>query len=264
MADFSYSSKLTAARDEIVQIGVAFGWLNPHAALRLTWDGKRLLDLPPTDPAWRKWRPRDPAPAAWYSPESFSRLIVACVAHDQDHGRDRMVREFVADFRGCARSDVQKQILDATGTTRMSLRELFDDGNRPKQVNKLLVTMQDMTKPVLAKDLGLLGKAHFQERFEENGVEADTFQYRRALRDVEGVPYAIETAFGYCPDNTTHRLIVGINWSPALLDPFRELEYDHGDSLERLLFDQRAGEDEPIVLAIHVASPCITYTDKAA
>ena len=259
----SASSKLASLRGRIVQIVEAFGWLNPHAAFTLRWDGKIIVKATATDPTWRKWRPRDPAPAAWYDAESFNRQIAACVAHDQDHGRDRTVREFIADFRGFARSDTQKTALDLTGTARLLLREFFADGKLPKRVQNLLAVMQETTKPVAAKDLGLLGKTHFQERFEENGVDADTYQYPRALCDVEGVPYAVEVAFGYCPDNITHRRIVGVNWTPTLLDPFRQLDYGHGDSLEELLFEQRAGEDEPIALAVHVASPCITYTDKA-
>ena len=255
----SASSQLPHVRDEIVQIVQAFAWLNPHAAFTLQWDGKLLVEAQATDPAWRKWRPSDPAPAAWYDPESFSRLIAACVAHDQDHGRDRMVREFVAEFRGFARSDIQKRLLDDVGVARMSLRDFFAD---PKRVAKLLAHMQSITKPVAAKDLGLLGRDHFNARFSEMDVEPETFQYRRALCDVDGVPYAIEAAFGYCPDNATHRQIVGVNWSPSLISPFRDL--GPYDSLDALLAEQRAGrDDEPIVFALHLASPRIAYTDKA-
>jgi DNA topoisomerase VI subunit B len=253
------SSQPLHARDEIVQIVRSFAWLNPHAAFTLRWDGKLLVEAQATDPTWLKWRPSDPAPAAWYDPESFNRLIAACVAHDQDHGRDRTVREFIAEFRGFARSDTQKRLLDDVAAARVSLREFF---KKPKQVAKLLAHMQSITKPVPAKDLGLLGKDHFIARFSEMGVGPDTFQYRRALCDVDGVPYAIEAAFGYCPDNSTHRQIVGVNWSPSLISPFRDL--GPYDSLDALLADQRAGrDDEPIVLALHLASPCTAYTDKA-
>ena len=77
------------------------------------------------------------------------------------------------------------------------------------------------------------------------------------------MPYAIEAAFGYCPDGTRQQRwqIVGVNWSPSLINPYRDLGDD--DGLDYLLADQRAGEDEPIVLALHIASPRIAYTDKA-
>src|SRR5208337_3026359 len=124
------ASRCTGQIQLIVQ---AFAWLNPHAAFTLQWDGKLLVEAQATDPAWRKWGPSDPAPAVWYDSQSFSRLIAACVAHDQDHGRDRMVREFVAEFRGFARSDIQKRLLDDVGVARMSLRDFFAD---PKRVAK--------------------------------------------------------------------------------------------------------------------------------
>ena len=85
-----------------------------------------------------------------------------------------MVREFVAQFRGCTRSDIQKRLLDAVDAARMPLRELF---KYPARVAKLLATMQAETKPVPARDLGLLGRDHFEERFADIGAEAETFQY---------------------------------------------------------------------------------------
>jgi hypothetical protein len=114
---------------------------------------------------------------------------------------------------------------------------------------------------VAAKDLGVLGKAHFAKRFDELSVWSETFQYRRALRDIDGVPYVIEAAFGYCPDAVVQRrLVVGVNWSSSLLNPYRNLG-PYG--LDGLLTDRRAGLDEPIVLALHLASARVAYTDKA-
>jgi hypothetical protein len=112
------SSKVVETRSRIVQIAEHFGWLNPHASFAVTWDGTTCATLPATDPGWRKWRPADPSPAAWYDAEAFNRLIAACIADDQDHGRDRLVREFVAEFRGCARSGTQKEILKVVDGAR--------------------------------------------------------------------------------------------------------------------------------------------------
>ena len=254
----SASSLLAAAKAGIVQIVRDFVWLNPHATIALRWDGKSLFAAKATDPTWRKWRPSDPAPAAWYDDESFARLIAACVADDQDHERDRMVREFVAQFRGCTRSDIQKRLLDAVDAARMPLRELF---KYPARVAKLLATMQAETKPVPARDLGLLGRDHFEARFADIGAEAETLQYRRELCDIEGVPYVIEAAFAWCPDNDIREQIVGVNSSPSLINPFRRLGGYGG--LDYLLSEQRAGDEQPIVLALHLASPRVAYTDKA-
>ena len=170
--------RLAAAKDKIVSIVTMFAWLNPHAAFTLHWDRYILVEANATNPEWRKWRPDDPAPTHWYDGESFKRLIAACVAHDQDHGRARTVRDFIAEFRGLARTDDRAEVLNSVGVARMGLREFFE---KPKLVTKLLSVMQESTKPVAAKDLGLLGKDHFLARFKEMEVDPDTFQYRRAL-----------------------------------------------------------------------------------
>jgi len=184
-------SQLDEAKAEIVSVVSRFAWLNPHAAFNLTWDGDALYTASATDPDWHKWRPSDPAPAAWYDAESFNRLIAAYVAHDQDHGRDRTVRDFIAEFRGLTRTDTRAQILDDVGAARMSLGEFFA---KPNSAVKLLARMQESTKPVAAGDLGLLGKDHFIARFGEMNVDSPTFQYKRALLDIDGVPYAIDAA----------------------------------------------------------------------
>ena len=80
-------SQLVEAKVGIVSVVTRFSWLNPHATFTLTWDGKTSFTAEATNPDWHKWRPSDPALAAWYDAESFSRLIAAYVADDQDHGR---------------------------------------------------------------------------------------------------------------------------------------------------------------------------------
>ena len=53
-----------------------------------------------TDPSWDKWGPSDPTSAHWYGPAKFERLIAGYIAHGQDHGRERTVRELITEFRG--------------------------------------------------------------------------------------------------------------------------------------------------------------------
>jgi hypothetical protein len=75
--------------------------------------------------------------------------------------------------------------------------------------------------------------------------------------------YALEAAFGYCPDRA-HCRISGINWSPGLVNPFRSLGRGYGeDSLDAILVDQYAGLAEPLVFALHLAAPRLAFTDKA-
>ena len=50
------------------------------------------------------------------------------MAHDADNGRDRTVREFVAEFRGLSGTAKQKTVLEALGLSRAPLSRWCDDG----------------------------------------------------------------------------------------------------------------------------------------
>ena len=118
--------------------------------------GIRRVPVRGDRPNWHKWLPSDPTSAHWYDVERLERLAGAYVAQDQNR---RTVRDFIADFRGMARSATQKTILDATGLSRKPLAELFPD-DKPDHGTfaKLLTKLQDATKPVRAKDLGIIGE----------------------------------------------------------------------------------------------------------
>ena len=72
----------------------------------------------------------------------------------------------------------------------------------------------------------------------------------------------VETAFGWIDDDSaTRRLVTGVNWSPGILNPFRELG-SYGQSLDTVLSQQRVARDEPVILVLHVACPRVEYTDR--
>jgi hypothetical protein len=58
--------------------------------------------------------------------------------------------------------------------------------------------MQDMTKPVAAKDLGVLGKDHFTARFKALGRTA-SFAYKRIPIEDTNAPCVLEMAFAFAP-----------------------------------------------------------------
>ena len=67
----------------------------------------------------------------------------------------------------------------------------------------------------------------------------ESFDYRRVMDTTDGVPWVVETAFGWCPNANTRRLVSGVNWSPGIINPFRELGR-FGQSLDTILSQQRA------------------------
>jgi hypothetical protein len=153
-------------------------------------------------------------------------------------------------------------VLDATGLARQPLSALriCDDLDHTLAA-KLLAAMKDTTTPVKAHRLGTIGKEHLAGRFAEFGCEMATFRYRRRFGTEDSLPYVVETAFAWNPNGGGRLLLAGINWSPAIRNPFRCLGW-YVDSLDSELANLRAGAQEPIVFLLHVASPRLTYADR--
>jgi hypothetical protein len=71
-----------------------------------------------------------------------------------------------------------------------------------------------------------------------------------------------ETAFGFCPaKGRSRRIVTGVNWSPGILNPFRELGR-FGQSLDSVLERLYVGRNEPVVILLHIACPRVSYTDR--
>jgi len=211
-----------------------------------------------------KWRACDPTSAHWYDLARLERYIAAHVSRDQDRGRDRTVREFIGELRGFSGSAKQKLVLDETELARAALSSLFDPDGQTKstEMQRLLAALKKNSKPVKPKDLGLIGKEHLLARFKEVGVEPETFKYQKVLGETEELPWVVETAFGWCPSLERRRIVVGVNCSVGLGNPFRSFGRYGGEGLESLLADQRAGRNEPIIFVLHYACPRAPYTDR--
>ena len=173
------------------------------------------------------------------------------------------MREFIGEFRGFSGTAKQKAVLEDTGAARMSLSALFgDDGQiRHDLAERLLQALRRHSRLVKPRDLGTIGRDHLFSCLREKGSKEETLKYRATFGDNDGLPWAVETAFGWCPGVERRHIVVGINWSVALGNPFRSLG-TWGPSLDSILTQQRAGRDEPIVFVLHFACPRIDYTDR--
>jgi hypothetical protein len=250
-------------KPRFLQIAEGFGWLNPHLALEIDWNGNGTR-IEATDAAWAKWRPSDPTSPHWYDDDRLARLMGAYIARDKDRGREpRTVREFISEFRGLAGTAKQRVVLDEVNASRVTLPAFFGNTsiNRTR-VTKLLTLMKKHTRPVKPRDLGLIGQDHLRARFITTGADEKTFRYNKQFVLDGDLPQVIELAFGYCPQGTQRQIVTGVNWSPGINNPFRVLGR-YGQSLDTYLSEQRAGNsDEPITLVIHLACPRIDYTDR--
>jgi DNA topoisomerase VI subunit B len=256
------SSILANQKSRIVQMALAYTVLNPHLTLATDCFGVKAASLA-TDPAWRKWLPSNPTSPHWYTQERFERLVCGYLAHDEAKGRVRPVREVVAEFDGLTRSGKQKAVLDATGLTRQPLSALRNGRELDHaRAARLLTAMKQATVPVKPQRLGCIGRDHLRKRFADFDCDLETFRYKREFGYEDGLPYVVEAAFAWMPgEDDTRELITGVNWSPAVRDPFRQLGAI-GRSLSSYLAELRAAEDQPVVVVVHVAYPRVNYADR--
>ena len=260
----SACSILHEAKARFLQIADDFGWCNPHLSLSLSWNGETHTFPPASDPGWQKWRPSNPTSAHWYDRARLERYIAAHISRDQDQKRQRLVREFIIEFRGLSGTQKQKLVLDELDAARISLANFASNGSDLDHaaVDRLLAAMQTHTRPPKAKDLGVIGREHLLNRFLAYGAHAETFKYKAVIGDTAtGLPVVIETAFGWCPDGSERRIITGVNFSVALGNPFRSFGQT-GEGLEHRLAEQRAGRNEPIIFVLHLASPRVEFADR--
>lgn len=255
-----WASSIEDLEVEFLHLARSFAFLNPHLSLIVNLFDKRHT-FEATEANWRKWTPSEPICASWYDTASFERLAAAHIAHDRQRAEDRHVRDFLATFRGLTGSGKQKAVLDATGLSRTKLSALANGSGLRRDVLKtLLEMMQAATTAVKPAALGIIGRQHLAERFQEIGSDSDTFKYRRILgHDDDGLPYVVEVAFAWRPAEG-RRLVTGVNWSGSVGEsPFRDLG-DYG--LDGLLADRRAEWDEPVAVFVHLATPRARYTDR--
>ena len=209
---------LRNARAGFVQMAAAFTAFNPYLSLRCRWNNEHLIDVSASEPAWRKWRTCDFTSAHWYRSSDFDRYIAAHIARDQEAGRaGRTVRDFISELRGLRRPDAQKLVLAETTSARTTLEDYFTRGD--EAVVLLLASCQRHTEPVKPRALGLIGPEDFLASCQARGGAADSFRYRKHLdTTITGMPYVIEAAFAYCPEQTSgvgRQIIAGINFSVA-------------------------------------------------
>jgi DNA topoisomerase VI subunit B len=251
----SASSKLIASEAEIVQIAENFAAFNPHLSIALSWGDEVEVGIEAADPAWSKWLPGMPTSAHWYDIERFNRLIAATVANDQGNDRETLVREFVASFRGMARSETQKLVLDKTHAARMTLAELFNEGRNKKGVAALLQSLKDNTEPVKPANLGVIGREHLAIVCIEAGGDEETFGYYKETGVTGSLPWVLEVAFAYCPgDDAVGRRITGCNWSAAIHNPFHDLN--------EWLANQDVDRFSPVIVIAHLACPMLSFADR--
>ena len=228
---------------------------NPHCTLTATAPGLNKT-FPATDPDWQHWRPDRPTAPHWYTPERFRALAALLLNVEQRTGKARSVNEFIREFHGLSGTGKAKSITQAANLTGAMLRDLVHAGDVDMiRLTALLKAMQETARPVKPDALGLLGQDHCAVNLQRYGVTPDSIEYRRAQGVADGLPYGLEVAFGIKQDGSQSRTLrVGINFSPALEQPF--------SVLEAALTEARCTRSDPVTLLVHLACPLVQFADR--
>jgi hypothetical protein len=249
---------------DFLQLAAAYAWLNPHLTITVSWNGEQLMDIKATNPAWAKWLPSWPTSAHWYDSGRFRRYMAAHIAHRGDI----TVREFISEFRGMSATAKQKDVLAEIGASHVSLHRFFGANKvNTGNIARLLASLKRHSKPVPPAQLGVIGRDHFFRRMEAAGGDPSTFTYEQRLGETGGVPRVVEYAFGLhraafaAARGPRGKIITGVNWSPGINNPFRQIGRS-GDGLDAILEQVRASTSQPVIVALHVACARVTYTDR--
>jgi hypothetical protein len=242
----------------------AYAWLNPHLSLRVSWNGEVKIEIKASNPTWNKWLPSWPTSAHWYDKSRFRRYMAAHIANRGNI----TVREFISEFCGMSATAKQKSVLLETGASYVSLHDFFGRHKaNSDNITKLLAALQKHSKPVPPVHLGVIGKEHFYRLMAAAGGDPKTFTYNRSFfGETGGLPRVIEFAFGIHRDGLdgrgpSRKVVTGINWSPGINNPFRQLGRG-GIGLDAILSEVRANTSQPVIAVLHLACPRVAYTDR--
>lgn len=228
---------------------------NPHCTL--TAIGPDIdQTFPATVPGWQHWRPDRPTAPHWYTPERFRALVALLLNAEQRTGKVRSINEFIREFHGLSGTAKAKTVAQAANLTGAMLRDLVQAGDVDMpRLTALLAAMQAEARPVKPDALGLLGQDHCAVQLQRYGAALDSIEYRRAQGEADGLPYVLEVAFGVKQEGSSSRTLrVGINFSPALQQPFAVLD--------TALNEARCTRFDPVAMLVHLACPLIQFADR--
>jgi hypothetical protein len=234
-----------------------YATFNPHAHWKLVSDGK-VNDWPPALSSWHKWMPNSPTSPHWYNVDQLAALVAALVGEERSGGERYSVRQFLGQFRGLTHVQKQKSVFEAADLPGANLADLVV-GNRvdKKAIASLLKAMTAATLTLKSEALGVLGKDHLKNCLVQyfGCIRDSHLRYcKRTSAKGAALPYVLEVAYGLkCEKRPAYDPVFGVNWSPALREPFEELPGHLSQNLVQ--------EGDPVAILVHLAIPWSQPTD---
>lgn len=233
----------------------AYSATNPHAEFLLPYAGGRTARFSAGNVAWRKWLTSWPTSVHWYGATELESLIVAYIRHDGDGGIGRTVRQFVGEFDGLKGSKSQTHVVADADLAGSRLADLLSGGDvDAAKVARLRQVMMGATRPVKPARLGVIGHELVADRLERlYRCGAESVRYKRKEGIADDLPFVLEVGLGV-HDDERRRVVAGLNWSPAIQSPFRQLEGELGR--------YRVDDFDPVTVFLHLAYPRPNYRDR--
>ena len=233
---------------------LSYAAVNPHASF--SYHGGFGIDLPRTATTCPKWTPSNPTSAHWYDTGRLSSLIGAYISNERDTGTHRTVRDFVGEFKGLSSTVKRKLVTDDLDLSRSYLTDLVVDGALDRgTIADLLDTMQENSKPVKPKALGIIGEDHINGWMQTHFQTGESFQYKKIMGDPDGLPFILEAAFGVMGGDMAESAFIktnALNWTPTISTPWDNWRFS----------DTHISWSDPVHLFIHLACPRLDFTDR--
>ena len=171
--------------------------------------------------------------------------------------RDLPLRDFVVGFEGLARKPGARRC--ARNGAKLKGGHLSDlvrgkDVNMPS-VTRLLEAMQNHSRPVQPKRLGLIGRDHLKQHFDSLGAtKGFKYDQKNLLSMTRVCPSCVKprSQSGRMHWSASRR-IIGLNWSPIFKIP--------SGAIGEAISSCQVNSSDPVVLLVHVARPRFEFTD---
>jgi hypothetical protein len=205
-----------------------------------------------------KWSACDHTSPHWCNLDQFGNLIAAHLSRERTtQGRKQTLRDLIMTFAGLTGPQKAREVLNLAGLSGAYLADLQSgDDLDLEKIAALLSAMKQEARPIDAKALGRIGEALATRAMQElYGFTDDQIDYRACRDKVDGRPYTVEVVFGVSKKASREcKVLVGINWSPAIRQPFFWLL----GTLRELMID----DYDPVVLVVHLVTPLVNFTDR--
>jgi len=257
--------------DEYLDIIRGFALFNPDAYFGIL-TARNAEGYEPIDGGHKRFTG---APSVlWYTESDFKRLVEATIRDIRSGGKDETLRHFIKQFRGLSSDKIVRKIIGEMQAEEKDIPHVLDLASKDDLIAQLYELCKKYSKEPSLNVLGEIGEEQLRTRIKQIYGELEKFRYKKAKGistwGIIPVHYFLEVAVAVVPNIEETKVLVGINHSPCLHNPFDRwyLEWtdkkgnEHKEAgMHGLLEKYGIDLKQPVVVVAHLISPDINYTN---